>query len=158
MLTKDRTSDHLCAVSWRSRPRSFVSLMTLYESNFIRLSWLVQDPLRLTDRAVSRVEHDCPLELSVRERAPYTTTLWLSYLFEESGHTVREPGLEVRIYHDARLAEATAVNVGEADTGLSRVSARLPRSADGRWSGNVLLNKWLEYCVERGHRFAAVPA
>ena len=64
----------------------------------------------------------------------------------------------MRIYHDARLAEATAVNVGEADTGLSRVSARLPRSADGRWSGNVLLNKWLEYCVERGHRFAAVPA
>ena len=24
-----------------------------------------------------------------------------------------------------------------------------------RWARNVLLNKWLEYCAERGHRFDA---
>jgi hypothetical protein len=31
------TVDSLCVTSWRARPVSFVSLMTLYESNYIRL-------------------------------------------------------------------------------------------------------------------------
>jgi uncharacterized protein YqiB (DUF1249 family) len=126
--------------------------MTLYESNYIRLGWIVGDPRRLADHAVSEVGGDCPLELSVLDRAPYTTTVTLSYLFDESGATVRDPGLELRIYHDARLAEATSV--GRPHAGLRTVQSRLPRSTDGRWSGNMLLNKWLEYCAERGHRFA----
>jgi uncharacterized protein YqiB (DUF1249 family) len=33
----------------------------------------------------------------------------------------------------------------------------VPASRGERWSSNMLLNKWLEYCVECGHRFA-VPA
>lgn len=130
--------------------------MTLYESNFIRLGWLVPDPRRLPERAVSTVAGDCPLELAVIERARYTTTATLSYLFDEQGRTVRDPGLEIRVYHDARLAEATAY--GATQAGLARVQSRLPRSADRRWMGNMLLNKWLEYCAERGHAFAAVPA
>ena len=145
-------TDQLCAVSWRGRPKSFVSLMTLYESNYIRLGWLVGDPRRLAGRAVSEVGGDCPLELSVLERAPYTTTVSLSYLFDESGATVRDPGLELRLYHDARLAETTSIGMPRA--GLQRVQTRMPRSTDERWSGNMLLNKWLEYCAERGHRFA----
>ncbi len=35
--------DSLCVTSWRARPVSFVSLMTLYESNYIRLRSLVGD-------------------------------------------------------------------------------------------------------------------
>jgi len=158
MLSGDLVPDHMCAISWRSRPRSFVSLMTLYESNYIRLGWLLPDLRRIADRSVSMIADDCPLELTVRARARHTTTLSLSYLFDEGGNTIRDPGLELRVYHDARLAETTAVNVGSAETGLRRIESRLPRSTDGRWSGNVLLNKWLEYCAERGHRFAVVPA
>ena len=148
--------DQLCAVSWKSRPRSFVGLMTLYESNYIRLGWLVRDPRRLPDRALSVVEGDSPLELAVVERARYTTTATLSYLFEEQGATLRDPGLELRVYHDARLAEVTAV--GPARAGLARIQSQLPRSADGRWSVNMLLNKWLEYCADCGHGFVHVPA
>ncbi len=132
--------------------------MTLYESNFIRLGWLVEDPRRIEDRAVSEVQDDCPLELAVLERARYTTTLGLSYLFESSGGTLREPGLELRVYHDARLAEATAVHGSDSHPGLRRLAAALPRSADVRWAGNMLLNKWLEYCAGRGHRFAYATA
>jgi uncharacterized protein YqiB (DUF1249 family) len=148
--------DQLCAVSWKAKPRSFVSLMTLYESNYIRLGWLVPDPCRLPDRALSVVEGDNPLELTVLERARYTTTATLSYLFDDDGTTLRDPGLELRVYHDARLAEVTAV--GPARAGLARVKSQLPRSANNRWSGNMLLNKWLEYCADRGHGFSPVPA
>jgi uncharacterized protein len=146
-------TDHLCAISWRARPRSFVGLMTLYESNFIRLGWIAPDVRSLPGRSVSTVEGDCPLELVVLERARFTTTLSISYLFEESGETLREPELEVRVYHDARLAEASGIAGAARHAALRRLREALP-AADGRWRDNMLLNKWLEYCAERGHRFA----
>src|SRR5882672_2938512 len=95
-------TDQLCIVTWRNRPRSFVSLMTLYESNFIRLGWLVRDLKALPDHALSRVRGDCDLTLTVTERSRYTTSLVLSYLFDEGDAQVAEPNLELRIYHDAR--------------------------------------------------------
>jgi hypothetical protein len=39
-------ADQWCETSWRAQPGSFVSLMTLYESNFVRLGWLVRDLAR----------------------------------------------------------------------------------------------------------------
>jgi len=99
-------SDDLCTISWRARPRSFVGLMTLYESNFIRLGWLVPELRRMRGSLTSVVAGEPALELSVVEQCRYTTAFQLSYLFAEGGAMAREPGLEVRVYHDARLAEA----------------------------------------------------
>ena len=48
-------ADQWCETSWRARPGSFVSLMTLYESNFVRLGWLVDDLRAVTARRVSQV-------------------------------------------------------------------------------------------------------
>ena len=32
--------------------------------------------------------------------------------------------------------------------------AGLPAQLGERWLRNMLLNKWLDYCLDRGHRFA----
>ncbi len=130
--------------------------MTLYESNFIRLGWIAPDVRRLPDHSVSHVDGDCPLELTVLDRARFTTTLALSYLFDEPAGALREPELELRVYHDARLVEASGPAAGR-HAALRRLRAALPAAA-GRWPANMLLNKWLEYCAERGHRFAAAAA
>jgi uncharacterized protein YqiB (DUF1249 family) len=151
-------SDHLCTVSWRARPRSFVSLMTLYESNFIRFGWLVPDLQQMSGSMRSVVAGEPALELSVVEQCRYTTTLGMSYLFEDVNGQVRDPGLEIRVYHDARLAEARATSAVPAHPQLRRLSAGLRRESDRRWSCNMLLNKWLEYCADTGHRFAPPPA
>ncbi len=143
--------DDLCAVSWRARPGSFVGLMTLYESNYIRLGWLAGDLRGLAGEHRSRVLRDVELKLTVVERGPYTTMLQLTYAFGGEPEGPDSPDLSVRVYHDARVAEAHAVGA----------SSRL--TADGadlhsRWARNVMLNKWLEYCVDRGHRFGAASA
>jgi uncharacterized protein len=151
-------SDHLCAVSWRARPRSFVSLMTLYESNFIRFGWLVPDLRQISGSVRSVVTGEPALELTVVEQCRYTTTLGMSYLFDDSVGPVRDPELEIRVYHDARLAEARATSATPAHPQLRRLSASLPRESDRRWSCNMLLNKWLEYCAGTGHRFTPPPA
>ncbi len=151
-------SDGLCTISWRARPRSFVSLMTLYESNFIRLGWLVPDLKRLRGSLTSEVAGSPALELSVREQCRYTTTLGMTYLFGDGHEPARDPGLEIRVYHDARLAEACSSHVEPAHPGLRRLAASVPRDQGQRWSCNMLLNKWLEYCAGNGHRFAQPAA
>ncbi len=146
-------ADQWCVTSWRAKPGSFVSLMTLYESNFVRLGWLVPD-LRACERAaVSRVSDDCDLHLSVVERSKYTSVLRLTYVFEERGTPVRDPNLEIRVYHDARLAEAQSCGGFLRHRLMHRIESELKRELDQRWSRNMMLNKWLEYCAERGHHF-----
>src|SRR5512145_2384597 len=97
--------DTNCAVSWRARPGSFVSLMSLYESNYIRLAWLVPDLRSVSSQQISVVEGDCPLHLAVEEHSRYTTTLRLTYVFDDETGPVSDPDLQIRVYHDARLAE-----------------------------------------------------
>ena len=150
-------SDDVCTISWRARPRSFVSLMTLYESNFIRLGWLVPDLRRMRGSLTSKVAGGPSLELAVVEQCRYTTSFQLTYLFDEGGTQAREPRLDVRVYHDARLAEACGTSPVPVHPRLRRLTAGAATGRVQRWSCNMLLNKWLEYCVESGHRFA-VPA
>ena len=149
-------SDDLCTISWRARPRSFVSLMTLYESNYIRLGWLVPDVRQLAGSMTSQVAGEPALELSVLERCRYTTTLQLTHLFGD-GERAREPELEIRVYHDARLAEACGTHRPPMHPRLRRLAAGIA-SGRSRWSCNMLLNKWLEYCAGIGHRFGAPAA
>ena len=148
-------SDDVCTISWRARPRSFVSLMTLYESNYIRLGWLAPELRRLRGSLISQVADGPALELSVVEQCRYTTAFRMTYLLEEDTAVTREPQLDVRVYHDARLAEARGT--GPVHPRLRGPTAGAAASQGERWTCNMLLNKWLEYCVESGHRFA-VPA
>ncbi len=147
-------SDALTTVSWRARPRSFVALMSLYESNYVRMGWLAHDLCALDGRHRSLVTGDCELLLSIIERSPYTTTLNLTYLLPESAQAQAYPDMGIRIYHDARLVEAQEWASAHEHPGLRALRSRLERELDQRWARNVMLNKWLEYCVERGHRFS----
>jgi uncharacterized protein YqiB (DUF1249 family) len=144
-------------VSWRARPRGFVALMSLYESNYLRFVHLAGDPTRLSGTLISRVEGDCELRLSVLEHMPYTSRLTLTYLLpsRDTGCIERLPDLSLRAYHDARLLEADQFRQQRPKEHNMR--RRDPRKGERelhqRWTRNMMLNKWLEYCVERGHRF-----
>jgi uncharacterized protein YqiB (DUF1249 family) len=131
--------------------------MTLYESNYIRLGWLVPELRRLRGSFVSQVAGEPALELSVVEQCRYTTAFQMTYLFADDEALTREPQLDVRVYHEARLAEACGTGPGPTHPRLRGLATRAAAGRGERWSCNMLLNKWLEYCVESGHRFA-VPA
>jgi uncharacterized protein len=149
--------DTLTRVSWRTRPRSFVALMSLYESNFIRLGWLAGDLALLTGGHRSQVADDCDLLLTIAARSPYTTIAHLTYVLPEGGVAVAYPDMRLCIYHDAHLLEAQDWAAGHGPAALKALRAppRKPeRELDQRWARNMMLNKWLEYCAERGHRFS----
>ena len=148
-------NDALSIVSWRSRPRSFVALMSLYESNYLRLASLAGNLRDLADVRVSRVPDDCELRLSVTERSPYTTSFDLTYLFQEAAGVSTYPDMRVRIYHDARLCEAQEWASQHDHEALRQLRGLAERELDQRWARNTMLNKWLEYCIDRGHGFSS---
>ena len=89
------------------KPRSFVGLMSIYESNYLRLLHLVPD-LDLIDGCFrSRVAGDCDLHVDVLERERYTVTLSLTYRFDDGESVMDDPDLRVRVYLDCQLAEAS---------------------------------------------------
>jgi uncharacterized protein YqiB (DUF1249 family) len=146
-------NEALSVVSWRSRPGSFVALMSLYESNYLRLTALAGNLRQLADTRVSRVADDCDLRLSVTERSPYTTSFDLTYLFVEGEDVSTYPDMRVRVYHDARLFEAQEWASQHGHEALRRLRGMAERELDQRWARNTMLNKWLEYCIDRGHGF-----
>jgi uncharacterized protein len=150
-------ADGSLALPRPTRPGSFTALMHLYESNYVRLHWLFEDLEALPDERWSRVLADLPLHLQVLERCRYTTTLRLTYYFEDAHLRVADPDLSIRVYHDAGLAEAMACRRQHLHHALRRFDAAPGDELNRRWARNNMLNKWLEYCADHGHRFAARP-
>ena len=140
------------------RPGSFTGLMTLYESNFLKLQKLVGERLTGLDDGVSRVAGDCDLHLSVVTTDRYTTSFRLTYWFEELGgatnaEQVADPDLTLKAYRDARLVEAVSLAAHHRHHKLRELALSHADELDRRWQRNMMLNKWLDYLLEMGHRF-----
>jgi uncharacterized protein YqiB (DUF1249 family) len=141
------------------RPGSFTALMTIYESNFIKLSQLnAKLPCLPSDNlplAISHSEQDCDLYLKLLRRERYTTTINLTYWFQQgSVELVADPDLTLRVYHDASLVEAINGSVEHCHPQLKALARGHPSELDRRWRNNIMLNKWLDYLLEMGHRYA----
>jgi uncharacterized protein YqiB (DUF1249 family) len=153
-------NETLLPTSWRARPRGFAALMSLYESNYLRLTQLAGDPAVLRGERVSHVAGSCDLRLTVIEQCPYTTTLALTHLFHDPAAV--EPGMQtlltypdvrVRLYTDARMAQAQHWPADQPEPVASH-PLQAERELQQRWVHNNMLNKWLEYCLDLGHRLA----
>ncbi len=151
-------SDSVIALHRPTQPRTFVGLMTLYESNFIRLISLLPNFNDMPVEQVSGSANDLPLFLSVRDRGPYTTTMHMTYLFQEGAESVADPDLTVRVYHDARMVETMQCSRIHRHRVLEPYTTEPGRALHQRWQRNMMLNKWLEYCVDVGHRFDGAGA
>jgi uncharacterized protein YqiB (DUF1249 family) len=149
-------ADGSIALPRPTQPGSFTALMHLYESNYLRLHWLLLDELEsLPPQQCSRPDGDLPLYLDVLEVSPYTTTVRLTYYFAEEGEPIADPDLTVRVYHDACVAEAMACRPRHLHHALRQFDTAPGDELSRRWARNNMLNKWLEYCYDHGHRFSA---
>ncbi|MDT0634022.1 DUF1249 domain-containing protein [Spectribacter hydrogenooxidans] len=136
-------------------PRSFAGLMALYESNFRRFVRLVPETDLPFEQARSRSPTDRDLHLRVLERCKYTTTVHLTYWFED-GAPQADPDLHIRLYRDAALAEAVHCQAQSRYTALPGLDLENERALHAQWPRNLLLNKWLAFLIQHGHGFATV--
>lgn len=134
-----------------AKPRSFVGLMALYESNYLRLLRLIPEIMRLDGCYRSRVAGDCDLHVEILERNRYTVTLSLTYHFETDDGLLIDPDMTIRVYLDGRLTEAMTVGDSHRHALLRGLVNQHRQELDARWRRNIVLNKWLEYLSDKGH-------
>lgn len=133
------------------RPGSFVGLMALYESNYLRLLQVIPEIHRLDGYYRSSVAGDCDLHVEILERSRYTIAMSLSYFFWENNSRVADPDMKVRLYLDGKLAEAMRFSGDHRHPELRKLSRKHRQDLNSRWRRNVLLNKWLDYLMDQGH-------
>lgn len=133
------------------RPKTFVGLMALYESNFLRLCRLIPEIDRLDGCFRSRVAGDCELFVEIIENSRYTVTLSLTYHLATDEGMLADPDMTVRVYLDGQQAEVLAIGEKQRHAALRRLVLRHREELDRRWRYNVVLNKWLEYLSDQGH-------
>ena len=139
------------------RPGSFTGLMTLYESNYIKLDQLTDGFAWSAASLLSSSPRDNDLHAQIMRREPYTTTLRLTYWFDGENGPEPDPDLILRVYHDARLVEAVAGAERHRHPKLREWARDSGAELDRRWRINMMLNKWLDYLADVGHRFACEP-
>lgn len=143
--------DHQLVPEAIVKPNSFVGLMSLYESNYLRLQQLIPELSRLDGYFKSRVAGECDLHLEILERSRYTITLSLSYFFIDDNVRIADPDMKVRVYLDGKLAEAMQFSGRPRHPASCRLSRQHERVLSERWRSNILLNKWIEFLIDQGH-------
>ena len=136
------------------KPRRIAHLLDLYERNYSLLERLVPELELPFERAVSRSATDLPLILSVVERAPYTSELRLTYEFNGPEGKRLEPDMWIKVYRDARVAEALHCGKRLPWIAVDETDPEAGKFLHDQWARNHMLSRWLEYLLEHGHGFS----
>ncbi|MCQ4272912.1 MULTISPECIES: DUF1249 domain-containing protein [Pseudomonas] len=89
------------------------------------------------------------LALEVLDAGPYTTTLQVRQ--EHSLPWLPVPRLEVRVYHDARMAEVICAEKARRFRGIYPYPNADMHQPDEKSQLNLFLGEWLSHCLACGH-------
>ncbi len=132
-------------------------LMALYAENHSRLVRLFEPGDLVPGSYVSSVGDGLDLRLDVIERHAYTSELRLAYVGLEDPVTGEpDPSAWVRLYRDARQAEATHCHAGRRWQDVIGMFPPPAAVVGHRMRMNTFLGKWLQYLAERGHGVATL--
>ena len=85
--------------------------------------------------------------LTETQRSPYTSFVTLVGL--DRAEWLQVPQLDVRMYHDARMAEIASID-GYRPVAGSHCRSSRERHADEKQQINTYLGEWLRYCLNVG--------
>lgn len=128
-------------------------LEKLCESNYQKLFLLIPN-LRSFDRtAIGHTQNKPELYLDVLERNPYTLTIMLTHCFNKQLARLIEPGVKIRVYLDAQLAEVIRDNDRPDVSQVYKNPGAAREIQDYKWRLNYFLQKWLDHCLKTDYQF-----
>lgn len=132
-------------------------LEKICESNYQKLLRLIPDLEGFDKTAIGRTEHSPDLHLNVLERNPYTMTIELNHCFRRHSaqHRIVSPGLRIRVYLDAQLAEVIRDDHRPAVDRVYSNAGAAREIRDYKWRLNYFLQKWLDHCLKTEYRFSS---
>ena len=133
-------------------------LQAVCELNYLRLLRLLpdmRDGLAQRNLLLSQGEQSFgQLHIAVLENCPYTTTVQVSQQHCLSWLPV--PKMEVRVYHDARMAEVVRAENARRFRGIYAYPNALMHQPDEKNQLNLFLGEWLSHCLACGHELEPV--
>lgn len=132
-------------------PNRFGYLMGLYAENYRRLARLFAAHRLEEGFYASNVDDGLAVHLKVLERQPYTVDVCLSYAALDDDTGMPTPSAQLRIYLDARVAEAMHCEPGRALWQVLGPLSPTQSVVQHRLRMATFLGKWLEYLAEQGH-------
>ena len=129
----------------------FSWLMALYAENHQRLHRLFVPEDLAAGHYVSSVGDGLDLHVDVIALHVYTVELRLSYALLDPVTGEPDPSAYVRVYRDARQAEATHCYIGRRWQDAIGMYPPPAEVLGHRLRMNTFLGKWLQYLGERGH-------
>lgn len=134
-----------------ARINRFSWLMALYAENHQRLHRLFVPEDLAVGHYVSSVGDGLDLHVDVIALHAYTVELRLSYALLDPVTGEPDPSAYVRMYRDARQAEATHCYIGRRWQDAIGMYPPPAEVLGHRLRMNTFLGKWLQYLGERGH-------
>ena len=140
--------DHEIVPQSIAEPGSFVGLMTLYESNYIKLNYLFPKIRQYnTDKSIKSLFGN-DIHLGINKKTKYTMIVSMTYSFEEIDIIEYEPNLTIKIYFDSRSAEVIGVGKLNKKSRLRDITYQNKNIINQLWRRNIILNKWLDYIID----------
>lgn len=127
--------------------------MLLYEENYRQFRRFCPPRAPEVGAYAAETAGHPTLFMEILEHHRYTTVIRLTYHFGGGEDQGLDPDAYIRVYHDARLAEATYCRHGDV---LRQLAGAWPPASDmvrQRWRMNLFLDKWLAYLLHEGYGF-----
>lgn len=128
-------------------------LASLCESNYLRFLKLLPDTEAGSERLIGITTpsgQQAHIRIKVNETHPYTSMLTVS----QEGlnpEWIQPPRMEVRLYHDASMAEVLCYQNQHKFEGRYQYPNPQMRLPDEKVQLNRFLADWLEHCLHHGH-------
>ena len=127
---------------------SFVGLMTLYESNYIKLNHLFPKIRQYDADRLIKSPFGNDIHLGINKKTKSTMIISMTYSFEESEIIEYEPNLIIKVYFDSRSAEVISIGKLSKKSKLRDITYQNKRIINQLWRRNIILNKWLDYIID----------
>jgi len=126
-----------------------VALNSLCERNFMLLDYLVEDWDYQADANQFETSPSFVFQIKVLEQSRYTNLLEIRQL-STSLPDFLQPKVQVRVYHDAKMAEVVkSQNISRIEPSYIYPNRQM-HQPDEKHQINLFLHDWLVFCKENG--------
>ena len=135
------------------KPNSFTGLMTLYESNFLRLIDLKSDFMNLEGEHIARCKNENDIIFTITKKEKYTIFFSMSYIFADKISIEYKPNLKIVVYSDGKLVQVTGIDETHECPDFNKITLPHKYIINHLWRKNIILNKWLEHLINLNYKF-----
>lgn len=124
----------------------------LFDNNYKKIIRLIPHILNVKNKAIAKVNGSPDLHLWIDKICPYTIFCTLSHKFDIDNKIIKKPDIKIKIYLDVKTVEVISVCQKEI------INSQHPyinkcSDADIVWDLNILLTRWLEYCLDKNYKW-----